>query len=115
MAESINSRVTITRSDGKTYAKAKTINYEKKKEETLIIATATDDQQLDLGQVTSPDFLYIETDQDLTITLNTTAGDNEDYPVSSHFVLHGAFTDLYISNNSGSTATVTVFIAEEPA
>ncbi len=76
------------------------------------LATATTDEALPMGGVTTASVLYLLSTQDITVNLNSNAGTNIVLSANKLFFSAGlAVTAIYLSNASGSTANITALIA----
>jgi hypothetical protein len=81
---------------------------------TLEIADATVDQTIQFGGVASGKILYLESDQELTFKFNGGSDVLKLTPTSGQkakLMWEGEFTELTVSNASGSTAVLTYYVA----
>ena len=83
--------------------------------ETRVVDKATADESLAFGGVATANFLYIETDQEITVKLN---GGSEVFKIApttgykAKLLWDGEFTSISVSNDSADTdAIVTYMIA----
>jgi hypothetical protein len=77
-----------------------------------MLATATTDEVLPMGGVTTASALYLYSSQTITVNLNSAAGTDIVLSANRPFFSTGlAVTAIYLSNASGSTASIVAFIA----
>jgi hypothetical protein len=80
--------------------------------EPYVIATGTTDELISMGGVTTASFLYIKSDQTITINFNSNTGTNISILANKPFLASGcAVTAIYASNSSGANANTTMVIA----
>ena len=80
----------------------------------IAIADATSDQAIDFGGISSATFIAIVTDQTISFKLNGTSNLAITAKSAAPTVLNtDSITSLYVSNSSGSTANVTIIIANQ--
>jgi hypothetical protein len=77
------------------------------------VADSTTDHLIDLGELATAGVMriYIESDQAVTITPNSTSDTDLPLPAGCAMVLYftTAETNFYVTNASGSSATITVY------
>ena len=79
------------------------------------VADSTTDKLLDLGELAAAGVMriYIESDQDVTLTINSTSDTDNFLPAGQAMVYHFASgspeTNFYVTNASGSAATITIY------
>jgi len=77
--------------------------------DTYAIPGTTTNFQLNLGRITTAKYIYIETNQPITVMFNDTATIN--FPVSKFVMLNTSATAIYITNANSVVATVNVVIS----
>lgn len=82
------------------------ISYDEKFESEIEVADSTSDTALDLGGVTTGALLYMYSDQTVSIDLNDSTETAKQVTANRPLLWHGSFTNVYITNASGSTANV---------
>jgi hypothetical protein len=80
--------------------------------QTRSIPASTTDEVLSLGDVTTAKFLYMETDQELTIKLNGNSDAYKLTPTSgakAKLLWEGEFTEIKVTNASSDTDAVLTY------
>jgi len=73
------------------------------------IADAVSNAPLNFGRITTVKYIYIESDKNITIKLDSTG--NTAIKVYNLLLIATSTTAIYISNNSGSTANLKIILA----
>jgi hypothetical protein len=77
--------------------------------DTYNVPTPTADMPIIFGKLATAKYIYIESDQPISIKLNSTS--NTAIPVQNFILLNSTVTSIFISNNAGVAATVKVVLA----
>jgi hypothetical protein len=92
---------------GNTISEYASVSYTASTFQEIVIDTGTSDVQLDFGGVTTADMVYLESDQALTLNIQSSSGTDIPIDADKPFVLSGtAVTAVYVSNSSGLNANV---------
>jgi len=88
--------------------------YDAEESGQVVLAASEVNYTLPMGKVDVGALLYLETDQELVIKINSEAVGHKITPTTAtkaKLFWHGEFTNLVISNNTTSEATVAYLIA----
>ena len=107
----INATVTITKDGRDIVSRSKALAVDEVVDDSFEIATGVTEGNYFPGNLTTATFLYIDSDQTLTIFYTTSQTANTLTAQGFQIHIDTSFTSLLITNGSGTTANVRLVIA----
>jgi hypothetical protein len=83
------------------------VSYTETTWQELVVATGSTDTALNFGGITTAELIYLKSNQELTLNINSNSGTNITIKANKPFSMTGtSVTAAYVSNSSGTDANV---------
>ena len=99
--------LTLSGTDISTESRRGSVSYDESLVQNYEIATGVTDEAISIGGVATIDVLFLESDQAITLNINSSTGTDITVDANKPLLITGtSITALYVSNSSGSTANI---------